>query len=194
MLEAAEQIERFKEFFEAVYNKELLEAVSAGKTSLHVDFAKFSAFDPRLAVDLLESPEEAIKAAELSIRETELPTEIKSFRIRVHNIPESQKMMIREIRSNHIGKLMAIEGIIRRKSDVRPQVVNTRFESPNCGNRVRIVGILKEVPVVKHGSRLTNFDLHIDTNYIETIDEDFYEIKISKDDEADIFAVAKDKK
>ncbi len=271
MLEAAEQIERFKEFFEAVYNKELLEAVSAGKTSLHVDFAKFSAFDPRLAVDLLESPEEAIKAAELSIRETELPSEIKNFRVRVHNIPESQRLMIREIRSNHIGKLLAIEGIIRRKSDVRPQVVNTRFECPNCGNiismlqleatfrephrcgcgrkgnfrliekelvdaqsmvleeapemleggdqprrmgiflkedlvspisekrtnpgnRVRIVGILKEVPVVKHGSRLTNFDLHIDTNYIETIDEDFYEIKISKDDEAAILAIAKDKR
>ncbi len=271
MLEAAEQIERFKEFFEAVYNKELLEAVSAGKTSLRVDFAKFSAFDPRLAVDLLESPEEAIKAAELSIRETELPSEIKNFRVRVHNIPESQRLMIREIRSNHIGKLLAIEGIIRRKSDVRPQVVNTRFECPNCGNiismlqleatfrephrcgcgrkgnfrliekelvdaqsmvleeapemleggdqprrmgiflkedlvspisekrtnpgnRVRIVGVLKEVPVIKHGSRLTNFDLHIDTNYIETIDEDFYEIKISKDDEAAILAIAKDKR
>src|SRR3989338_2020389 len=271
MLEAAEQIERFKEFFEAVYNKELLEAVSAGKTSLHVDFAKFSAFDPRLAVDLLESPEEAIKAAELSIRETELPTEIKSFRVRVHNIPESQRLMIREIRSNHIGKLLAIEGIIRRKSDVRPQVVNTRFECPNCGNiismlqlestfkephrcgcgrkgnfrllekelvdaqsmvleenpemleggdqpkrigvflkedlvspisekrtnpgnRVRIIGVLKEFPIVKHGSRLTNFDLHIDTNYIETIDEDFYEIKISKEDESAILALAKDKK
>ena len=56
MLEAAEQIERFKEFFETAYNNELLEAVSSGKTSLHVDFAKFSFFDPRLAVDLLENP------------------------------------------------------------------------------------------------------------------------------------------
>ncbi|MEK6838054.1 MAG: hypothetical protein AABX69_05360, partial [Nanoarchaeota archaeon] len=269
MLEAAEQIERFKEFFEAVYNKEILEAVTTGKTSINVDFAKFSAFDPRLAVELLESPEEAIKAAEISIRETELPTEIKNFRVRVHNIPQSQRLMIREIRSNHIGKLLAIEGMIRRKSDVRPQVVNTRFECPNCGNiisvlqlettfrephrcgcgrkgnfrliekelvdaqsmvleeapemleggdqprrmgiflkedlvspisekrtnpgnRIRVVGILKEVPVVKHGSRLTNFDLHIDTNHIETIDEDFYEIKISKEDAIAISALAKD--
>ena len=271
MLEAAEQIERFKEFFEAVYNKEILEAVTTGKTSINVDFAKFSAFDPRLAVELLESPEEAIKAAEISIRETELPTEIKNFRVRVHNIPRSQRLMIREIRSNHIGKLLAIEGMIRRKSDVRPQVVNTRFECPNCGNiisvlqlettfrephrcgcgrkgnfrliekelvdaqsmvleeapemleggdqprrigiflkedlvtpisekrtnpgnRIRVVGILKEVPVVKHGSRLTNFDLHIDTNHIETIDEDYYEIKISKEDAIAISALAKDKR
>ncbi|MEK6854272.1 MAG: AAA family ATPase, partial [Nanoarchaeota archaeon] len=271
MLEAAEQIERFKEFFEAVYNKEILEAVTTGKTSINVDFAKFSAFDPRLAVELLESPEEAIKAAEISIRETELPTEIKNFRVRVHNIPQSQRLMIREIRSNHIGKLLAVEGMIRRKSDVRPQVVNTRFECPNCGNiisvlqlettfrephrcgcgrkgnfrliekelvdaqsmvleeapemleggdqprrigiflkedlvtpisekrtnpgnRIRVVGILKEVPVVKHGSRLTNFDLHIDTNHIETIDEDFYEIKISKEDAIAISALAKDKR
>jgi len=53
--------------------------------------------------------------------------------------------MTREIRSNHIGKLLAIEGLIRRKSDVRPQVVNTRFECPNCGTRAEKVGRIEVV-------------------------------------------------
>lgn len=272
MLEATEQIERFKEFFEEVDKKNLLEAVAAGKSSVHVDFARLSSFDPKIAVDLLDYPEEVIKAAELSIREIELPSagEVKNVRVRVYNLPESQKLTIRDIRSSHIGKLLVLEGIVRRKSDVRPQVVNTRFECPNCGNiisvlqleatfkephrcgcgrkgnfrllekelvdaqsmvleenpemleggdqpkrigvflkedlvspisekktnpgnRVKLVGVLKDVPVVKHGSRLTSFDLHIDTNYLETIDEDFYDIKISKEDEEAIIALAKDK-
>ncbi|MBI2143352.1 minichromosome maintenance protein MCM [Candidatus Woesearchaeota archaeon] len=272
MLEATEQIERFKEFFEEVDKKNLLEAVAAGKSSVAVDFAKLSAFDPKIAVDLLDFPEEVVKAAELSIREIELPSsgEVKNTRVRVYNLPESQKLTIRDIRSSHIGKLLVLEGIVRRKSDVRPQVVNTRFECPNCGNiisvlqlestfkephrcgcgrkgnfrllekelvdaqsmvleenpemleggdqpkrigvflkedlvspisekktnpgsRVKLVGVLKDVPVVKHGSRSTSFDLHIDTNYLETIDEDFYDIKILKEDEEAIISLAKDK-
>ncbi|MBI2143532.1 minichromosome maintenance protein MCM [Candidatus Woesearchaeota archaeon] len=270
MLEAAEQVERFKEFFEETYMQELLEAVTAGKTAILLDFAKLSAFDPRLAEDVLEHPDEAIKAAEISIKEIELPGDARNVKVRVHNLPEAQKVMIREIRSNHLGRLLTVEGIVRRKSDVRPQVVNTRFECPNCGNvitvlqlestfkephrcgcgrkgnfrllekelvdaqsmvleespdmleggdqprrigvflkedlvspisekrtnpgtRIRLVGAVKEVPVVKHGSRLTSFDLHIDTNYLETIDEDFYEIKISKEEEEAILAMGKDK-
>lgn len=270
LLPVSEQIERFKEFFEEVQKKELLEAASSGKASIAVDFAKISAFDARLAVDLLDYPEDVIKAAELSIREVELPTGLKGFRVRLYNPPQSQKLTIREIRSNHIGKLLVVEGIVRRKSDVRPQVTKTDFECPNCGriisvlqteatfreprscscgrkgnfrllekelvdaqsmvleenpemleggdqpkrigvflkedlvspisekrtnpgNRVRIVGILKEVPVVKHGSRTTSYDLLVDTNHLETIDEDFYDIKISKDDEEAIQALARDK-
>lgn len=272
LLSVTEQIERFKEFFEEVDKKNLLETVSAGRLSVAVDFAKLSSFDPKVAVDLLEYPEEVIKAAELSIKEIELPTsgEVKNFRVRVYNLPESQKLMIRDIRSSHIGKLLVLEGIVRRKSDVRPQVVNTRFECPNCGNiisvlqleatfkephrcgcgrkgnfrllekelvdaqsmvleespemleggdqpkrigvflkedlvspisekktnpgnRVKLIGVLKDVPVVKHGTRSTSFDLHIDTNYLETIEEDFYDIKISKEDEEAIIALAKDK-
>ncbi len=272
LLSVTEQIERFKEFFEEVDKKNLLETVSAGRLSVAVDFARLSSFDPKIAVDLLESPEEVIKAAELSIKEIELPTsgEAKNFRVRVYNLPESQKLMIRDIRSSHIGKMLVLEGIVRRKSDVRPQVVNTRFECPNCGNiisvlqleatfkephrcgcgrkgnfrllekelvdaqsmvleenpemleggdqpkrigaflkedlvspisekktnpgnRVKLIGVLKDVPVVKHGTRSTSFDLHIDTNYLETIDEDFYDIKISKEDEEAIITLAKDK-
>ncbi len=272
MLEATEQIERFKEFFEEIDKKNLLEVVSAGKTSVAVDFAKLSSFDPKIAVDLLDYPEEVIKAAELSIKEIELPSsgEAKKYRVRVYNLPESQKLMIRDIRSSHIGKLLVLEGIVRRKSDVRPQVVNTRFECPNCGNiisvlqleatfkephrcgcgrkgnfrllekelvdaqsmvleespevleggdqpkrigiflkedlvspisekktnpgnRVKLIGVLKDVPVVKHGTRSTSFELHIDTNYLETIEEDFYDLKISKEDEEAIIALSKDK-
>ncbi len=269
-LPVTEQIERFKEFFEESQKRAMLEIVSTGRISINIDFAKISAFDTKLAVDMLDYPEEVIKAAELSIKELELPTEAKNFKVRVYNLPESQKLTIREIRSGHIGKLLAVDGIVRRKSDVRPQVTKTGFECPNCGriisilqteatfreprscscgrkgnfrllekdlvdaqsmvleenpemleggdqpkrigvflkddlvspisekktnpgNRVRIVGILKEVPVVKHGSRSTSYDLLIDTNHFETIDEDFYDIKIMKDDEEAIKSLSKDK-
>ena len=45
-------------------------------------------------------------------------------------MPASQQIKIRQIRSKHIGQLIAIEGIIRQASDVRPQIVNAKFECP----------------------------------------------------------------
>ena len=93
-MEASEQIKRFKEFLEKNYKKELVEAVRKGKNFLVTDFSLLSKFDPELAENLLDQPEEVLKAAELSIENFDLG-DIKNFRIRMTNIPESQKIMIR---------------------------------------------------------------------------------------------------
>ncbi|UCD03667.1 MAG: minichromosome maintenance protein MCM [Candidatus Woesearchaeota archaeon] len=62
------------------------------------------------------------------------------------------------------------------------------------GNKVEVVGVVKEVPVhVKSGAKSTTYDLIIDTNYINTVEEEFEEIKISKEDEKEIEELAKDK-
>ncbi|MCK5107783.1 MAG: minichromosome maintenance protein MCM, partial [Nanoarchaeota archaeon] len=127
-MDALEQIRKFEEFLEKKYKKELLKAVSKGKKFLVVSFSKLSKFDPYLADELLERPEEVFKAAELSLEAFDLPDEFKNFRIRFIELPESQKIMIRDIRSKEIGKLVHIEGTIRQKSDVRPQVTSARFE------------------------------------------------------------------
>ena len=54
-------------------------------------------------------------------------------------MPEDQKIMIREIRSSHLNKLLVMEGVVRQKSDVRPQVTSARFECPNCGNIINVL-------------------------------------------------------
>src|SRR3989338_649246 len=64
----------------------------------------------------------------------------KGIEVRFTTLPGSQKMMIRNIRSSHIQKLIWLEGVVRQKSDVRPQVTSARFECPNCGN---IIGVLQ---------------------------------------------------
>jgi replicative DNA helicase Mcm len=131
-MEAAEQIKKFGEFFEGNYKKDILKGVREDKRFLVVDFNELSKFDPDLANLLLDQPEEVIKAAELAIEQLDLKT--SNFRVRFTNLSESQKVMIRNIRSAHIGKLLVIEGVVRQKSDVRPQVTAAKFECPSCGN------------------------------------------------------------
>jgi len=52
------------------------------------------------------------------------------------------------------------------------------------GNKVNLIGVVKEVQVpLRTGGKSTTYDLFIDTNSIETIEEEFEEIQINKEDE-----------
>ncbi len=140
-LDTAEQVKRFQEFFEENYYSILLDNISKGKLFIHVDFSKLSLFDPELSEILIDNPEDTIKAAELSIKNLDLPLEkkkIKQIRVRIFNLPESQRIIIKHIRSKHIGKFIQLEGIVRQKSDVRPQVTIATFECPSCGHEITV--------------------------------------------------------
>ena len=139
-MDANQSIDSFVEFLEKNYQNALLTAVTKGQSFLVVNFSDLSSFDPAIAEELLEKPEEIIRAAELAVGEFDVPEEVrKRFRIRFSNIPENQKILLRDIRSEHIGKLVSVQGIVRQKSDVRPQVTSAKFECPSCGNVILIL-------------------------------------------------------
>ncbi len=145
-LSVIEQIKRFQEFIETNYYNSLLENARKGNRFLQIDFAELSKYDPDLATELLDSPEETTKAIEKSIEQFDIEG-ILNFKVRFYNLPQSQHIMIRDIRSKHINKLLFIDGIVRRKSDVRPQVMSARFECPMCGNIMNVLqleGTFKE--------------------------------------------------
>ncbi len=140
-LETTTLIQKFQEFFERNYEPDLLEAVRKGQNYFYIDFMKLSKFDPELSELLLEEPEEVLKAAEMSLDGFDLPNRPDTITIRVMHLPKSQKVMIRHLRSKHLGQLIMIEGIVRQKSDVRPQVTSSRFECPSCGNIIPVLQI-----------------------------------------------------
>lgn len=133
-MESSEQIEKYKDFIDSYYKKELHEVVQSGRRSLLLDFKKLSEFDVELAEDLLSDPDNLIRAAEHSIELFDLSIEQFSLRVRFTNLPASQTIRIGDIREKNLNKFVCIEGIVRQASDVRPQVVHTKFECPNCGN------------------------------------------------------------
>ncbi len=138
MVDAQEQIEKFKEFIETTYKKKIQHLAQKGKKSLIIDFSELAKFDHELAEQLLEEPEETIKAAEIAINQFDLK---ELFRIRFKNLPESQKRAIRDIRAKDIGDFIFFEGIVRQASDIRPQVVNAKFECPSCGTTISMLQV-----------------------------------------------------
>ena len=124
------------EFLDTNYKKELLKHVSEGKHVLEIAFPLFAKFDHNLAQELLDNPEEVIKAAEIAVLQMELAKTVKRFRVRFFELPEGEdgvEKKISNIRTKHLGKLIMLKGIVRSKTDVLPEAVSVRFECPTCG-------------------------------------------------------------
>ncbi|MBS3130974.1 minichromosome maintenance protein MCM [Candidatus Woesearchaeota archaeon] len=137
-MEALEQIGKFHEFVEGNYYSNILESMRKDKKFLVIDFVKLSEFDAELAESILDNPEDTIRAFELAVEDMDIE-EIKGFKVRFKNMPETAKIAIRDIRSKHLGKLVWTEGVVKQKSDVRPQVTSARFECPSCGNVINVL-------------------------------------------------------
>ncbi|MBI2102839.1 minichromosome maintenance protein MCM [Candidatus Woesearchaeota archaeon] len=138
-MDVDEQIKTFREFIEQNYYPQLLEAVRKGHIFLVLDFAELVRFNTELSEEMLEDPENILKAGELAIKEFDLPKKITKFSLRFKNLPDSQKIQINEIRSRHLKKFIWVEGIVRQKSDVRPHVAASKFECPSCGNILTVL-------------------------------------------------------
>jgi replicative DNA helicase Mcm len=123
-----------KNFFDS-YKKELRQT---DEKIVKIDFNSLSEFSPNLAESVIEFPEETIMIMETALDEIGL---LKNPRIRFNTLPKSIEIRIRDIRSKHLDRLLAVEGIVRQASDVRPQVVNAKFECPNCGAILSVLQI-----------------------------------------------------
>jgi replicative DNA helicase Mcm len=138
--ETEERIAEAKRFFDT-YRKTIGQSIREDKRVIQVDFNDLSSFSHNLAEEMLNSPEEIIQILETALDDLGL---IKGARVRFLNIPETQHSKIGHIRAKHLNKMLSIEGIVRQASDVRPQVVNAKFECPSCGTIISVLQIEKK--------------------------------------------------
>ena len=137
-METSEQLEKFRDFFES-HKERIHEEIARGGKSVLIDFKEILVHDPELADLLLEDPENLLKAAENSLDNLDLPSDF--LKIRFNNLPSTNLLRIRDIRSVHLDRFIAVEGLVRQTSDVRPQVTSAKFECPSCGNTMLLLQI-----------------------------------------------------
>jgi len=129
-----------KNFFN--FNKEDLgESIRKKTNVIYLDFMKLTEFSNKLSDEIITNPEETLSIIELAVEELGL---VKNARVRLKNLSEAHQIKIRNIRSKHLNELVILEGIIRQASDVRPQVVNAKFECPSCGTVIAVLQIEKK--------------------------------------------------
>ena len=266
-MEREEIIEKFSEFLNDSYKDVLLITASEGKQAIAIDFSILDKNYPDLANQLLDYPKETLDAMEEAITQFDLGTETK-LKVRFFNLPECRNIRIRNIRSKHIGKMIVVDGIVKRASEIRPEVSEAIFQCPVCGNkisiiqtenfirtpvrcecgnkrgfklvgkklydarwivveepfeittgerpselmiylkedltspkmqnktdpgnRIKVTGILKELPKRIKGSKSRQMDIYLEANYVESVEIEWEEIEISEEDRKKIIELSKD--
>jgi replicative DNA helicase Mcm len=129
--------EKFEEFFRQFYEKDLLAAAAKGKKSIEIDFSDLDKFDPNLADKLLNDPETILEAAREAITNIDFPEGRVELEPRFKNLPKTASIRIRNLRSEHIGKFLSLDGVVKRASEVKPEVDVATFQC-SCGNEIEI--------------------------------------------------------
>jgi replicative DNA helicase Mcm len=134
---------KFEKFLKTYYTREILKAVHGYPEikSIHIDFNDLDRYDISLADELITSPDQTISAAQQALENIDLQLDDRvpaRINVRFENLPSTNKLMIRDIRSDDVGKFLAIEGIVRKATDVRPKLVKGAFECQRCGHVMRI--------------------------------------------------------
>ncbi len=266
-MEKEDIIEKFAEFLNEFYKQELILAAEEGRESIKIDFSLLDRFDVELANYLLDNPEEIISYAEEAVKQIDVGIEGK-IRLRFFNLPSTNEIRIRNIRSEHIKKLIVVEGLVKRAGEVRPEVGEAIYECLECGslisiaqkertlaqptscdncnnrknfklvnqklydarwvvieepfeittgerpseimvylkedltspkmqnktdpgNRIKVTGILKELPRRLKGSKSRQMEIYLEANNVEALETEWEELEITPEDEAKIIEFSK---
>ncbi len=262
---------KLERFLRTYYTREILKVSESYPEirSLHIDFNDLDKFDMTLADELIVNPDYLISSMEKALKNIDLPLDHETVKINVRfvNLPQTHKMMIRDLRSEDVGKLLMVEGIVRKSTDVRPKLVVGAFECQRCGDvtlvdqegerikqpflcencetrgpfklkisesvlidsqkiliqesledlrggehpkqisiyledditgritpgdKIEVVGILRAIKKKYKEKNSRVFEIYLEANSVRTIEMEFEELEISKEDEEKIKELSKD--
>ncbi|MCD6469485.1 minichromosome maintenance protein MCM [Candidatus Bathyarchaeota archaeon] len=138
-------IEKFKLIFKsAKYRNRITQMALNASTSLILDFEDVLVVDRNLAEGLLEKPHEFLGYAnsaafeQVQIEAPEYAEKIKDMgvTVRVRGIP--YVVPLRKLGSEHVGKLVMVEGIVMRATTVRPIVTTAVFRCKRCDTKMEV--------------------------------------------------------
>ena len=141
----SQDVDAFLSFYRTYYSDDiarLAQNYPKEQRSLYVEYDDLYTFDPDLAERYLNRPGEMQQVAEEALRTYDLPVDISlgQAHVRLRNLPRENTLDIRGIRvsDDHIGSMVAVMGIVRKATDVRPKIVEAAFECQRCGTMTYI--------------------------------------------------------
>ncbi len=133
---------RFDEFFDAYHKDDIAEIITSfpDRRSLLVDSKVLGRYDPELANELIERPDNVIEAATESLKQ-KLQDSIKEGGAEPHvrffgqtvNMP-----MVQDVGSKFIGKLILLDGLIVKRSEINPKVQVGFYKCTYCNATYRL--------------------------------------------------------
>ncbi|MCU7788031.1 minichromosome maintenance protein MCM [Pyrobaculum sp. 3827-6] len=122
---------------------ELINMIIQRKRSLEVDFHDILMFDKTLADLVIERPKQVLPEADKVVREIveekdpETARQLKRFYFRVRNPPLA--VPLRKLRSEYIGRLIKIEGIVTRQTPPKHFLYKALYRCTQCGYEIELM-------------------------------------------------------
>ena len=133
-------ITKWQQFLEDHYKGEI-ETIALSypeKRSLYVDYWDIDKYDTTLTELLINSPYKGFYNAEVALKNINTVNGNIQLHLRLKNPPEYIHRGIRNIRSADAGKLITTEGIIKKHTPVKANIIVGAFQCSKCGNVIRV--------------------------------------------------------
>jgi DNA replicative helicase MCM subunit Mcm2 (Cdc46/Mcm family) len=164
--------EKFQDFLrsyrtdtgEPKYRKRIGQMAVTNSKSLVVDFEDLIAFDAELARQILERPDDTLHYldralwAQTKIEDPEFAEQAKRLKVRFRRLIDRQSL--RKIGSEHVGRLIMLDGIIVRTTPVKPLLMKAAFQCRKCNSTTYVEqqGFLMRGPGICAHCRSKIFD------------------------------------
>ena len=144
MPENHELIEDLIAFFRDYYSEEigqLAQRYPREQKSLYVDYDDLYRYDPDIADDVRNHPQDLQEYLEEALTLYDLPVAVDfdDAHVRLYNLPETDVFDVSEVsRHENIGQLLDIRGQVQKVSDVKPRLTKATWECQRCGTQTTI--------------------------------------------------------
>lgn len=120
------------------------------RRSVTVDFRELDRYAHDLAEEMLRNPTQSLRVAEEALKTVDVAVDIGGLpglstvrekaprlRVRVEGLHveggrDHATVTVRDLRAEHLGRLLAVKGLVRRATDVRPQISAASFRCRRC--------------------------------------------------------------
>ncbi len=108
------------------------------KKSVKVDYDDINIQDVSFAAYLLEAPDRCMEIAKKAVMDLvpNIDRPGHNINVRVFNLPRDAKVEIRNLRADHLGKLVAVEGLVRKVTTVKPRITYALFRCARCNSEI----------------------------------------------------------
>jgi len=106
--------------------------------SVNVRYDDLDRFDADLAAGLLEHPDLYLLAGKQAMKNL-MHQDMRraGINLRILALPRDSRVEIRDLRAKHVGKLVSVEGLVRKATEVRPKITDALFQCLRCGHVIR---------------------------------------------------------
>ncbi len=108
------------------------------KKSVNVDYVDINAYNVDFAMYVLDNPDKCLEIARRTVMSLvpNINRPGDAINVRIHNLPRDAKVEIRNLRADHLRRLIAVEGLARKVTTVKPRMTHALFRCARCNSEI----------------------------------------------------------